>query len=137
MLAKIFTGFFASTLIIFSMVVTATANNDGNWIGVVHEESETEQCEIYIGAPIQAAARSGKLYGWAQIGHSWHKVSGRVTNAGHVTGAISSANALDPETVPSAAPSALRFSMQIEGDLAQGSWSTPDGCNGRITAHRP
>ncbi len=137
MLAKIFTNVFAGTLIVFSMATSALANNDGSWIGLVHEESEIETCEIYIGVPIQARALGKRFFGWAQIGYDWHKVTGSVSNSGHITGTISAANALNPNQVPSRMPAALRFSMQIDGDLAQGNWSAPNGCNGRVTAHKP
>ena len=91
-----------STVVFLTLVMSPVAiASDGDWIGIVHDESELAECERFADAPIQAAARNGQFYGWAQIGFNWHKVSGRVTKTGHLAGRISSANALNPNSTPS------------------------------------
>ena len=110
---------------------------DGHWIGIVHDESEAEECAVYANAPIQAAANKSRFYGWAQIGSSWHKVTGKISHDGQLSGHIANAEALDPETLSTGSGSAMQFNMTIGGDLAQGTWSAPNGCNGAITAHKP
>jgi hypothetical protein len=110
---------------------------DGPWVGLVQDESEAPECIAFADAPIQAAVRNNRFYGWAQIGVNWHKVSGRIDANGKVVGRISAADALDPEAVPSRTFSQLQFSLQLDGTTAAGSWVGSGGCSGEITAYQP
>ncbi len=110
---------------------------EGAWVGLVQDESETPECVGFVNSSIKAAIRDNRFYGWAQIGDTWHRVSGRVDANGEVTGHISAAEALDSEAVPSRSVSRMRFSMQIDGTVAAGNWAAPDGCSGELTAYQP
>ncbi|MGI9481157.1 MAG: hypothetical protein ACR2OR_02250 [Hyphomicrobiales bacterium] len=123
-----------------SCVVIAVAPahaSDGHWIGLVHEETESIECSAYADAAIQGSVRQSRFYGWAQIGPTWHRVTGRINTQGVVSGFVTSADALDPENTPNYSQSALSFKMQINGGTAKGNWTAPDGCSGEITAYRP
>ena len=125
---------FAGVTMAISMPAHA---NDGHWIGLVHEETESDECLAYADAAIQAAARNNQFYGWAQVGDTWHRVTGRINSHGVLSGHVSSADAMDPENTPFRSLSALSFKMQIDGTVAEGHWSAPDGCSGKITAYQP